>query len=104
MTKENFNRIMAGLEGARRHAAGEDVPGMVIHTPPERSMVERVADAIQAHQTRHGPDYEGLARVAIGAMREPTAPMERAGELKLSWAKYEADDIWSAMIDEALKS
>lgn len=32
MTKENFNRIMAGLEEARRHAAGEDVPGMVIHT------------------------------------------------------------------------
>lgn len=33
MTKENFNRIMAGLEDARRHAAGEDVPGMVINTP-----------------------------------------------------------------------
>lgn len=33
MTKENFNRIMAGLEEVQRHAAGEDVPGMVIHRP-----------------------------------------------------------------------
>lgn len=31
MTKKNFNRIMAGLEEVRRHAAGEVVPGMVIH-------------------------------------------------------------------------
>lgn len=49
MTKENFNRIMAGLEEARLHAAGEDVPGMVIHrpspAPPADPAADREADA-----------------------------------------------------------
>lgn len=47
MTKENFNRIMAGLEEARRHAAGEDVPGMVIHRP-KRAIEEPSADGREA--------------------------------------------------------
>lgn len=48
MTKENFNRIMAGLEEARRHAAGEDVPGMVIHKP--------TAPTEEPHQAATSPE------------------------------------------------
>jgi len=42
VSKENFNRIMAGLDEARRHADGEDVPGMVIHRPDPVSLVAAV--------------------------------------------------------------
>ena len=104
MTKENFNRIMAGLEEVRRHAAGEDVPGMVIHRPTERSMVEWVADAIQAHQTRHGPDYEGLARAAIEAMRDNLT--DGMGEIIAKHGRCcggIAHTIWVETCDEALK-
>lgn len=48
MTKENFNRIMAGLEEARRHAAGEDVPGMVIHKPKRPLDIEALHEEVAA--------------------------------------------------------
>jgi len=42
-------------------------------------MIERVRVALQKHQTVYGPDYEGMARAAIEAMREPTDRMTLAG-------------------------
>lgn len=84
-------------------------------------MVERVARAIHAHIAQNtvavSPDYkhdragfyEGLARAAIDAMREPTEEME------LAWIKaainsvnkdYPGDYItvaWQAMFNAALE-
>lgn len=44
------------------------------------------------------------AQAAIGAMREPTAamasPMNKLNEI--DWLEMTAEDVWQAMIDEAL--
>jgi hypothetical protein len=74
----------------------------------EKSMVERVAAAIQAnclaggHKIRFtGNMAEHLARAAIAAMREPTQGM-RAVAIDESNAT-DCSFVWDAMIDEALK-
>jgi hypothetical protein len=72
------------------------------------TMVDRVAKALQMFDPGKGPHdyYEGMARAAIAAMREPTADMIRAvrdkdEELRTSRHHPVADD-WRAMIDSAL--
>jgi hypothetical protein len=47
-------------------------------------MVKRVAAAIQRHQTEFGPDYEGMARAAIEALRQPNRKMLRAAAKAMS--------------------
>jgi len=64
-------------------------------------MVERVARAIAVkYKTTSGADYEGMARAAIAAMREPTeAVLWRVGMHKRdAWTR-----AWQAMIDAALE-
>ena len=86
-------------------------------------MVERVAKAMLRDELANGNrDFEVVwadesavwlanARVAIGAMRQPTMLMKMAGAKKVTAqrcgpnppADYDAaSDAWQAMIDEAL--
>lgn len=129
MTKENFNRIMAGLEEARRHAAGEDVPGMVIHKWGARvpEMVERLARLlcrrIRVIQGFEATTVVGVpytlddevenawdlfvpeARAVFEIMREPTMAMIQAG-FDAVWepcTKAHIAQVWTAMNEEALK-
>jgi hypothetical protein len=67
-------------------------------------MVERVASRIQealmdiACGESDSPVYEYIARAAIDAMREPTERMVEA-----AWKCQAVEQIWPAMIDEALR-
>jgi hypothetical protein len=72
-------------------------------------LVERVAKALYEDMFPHRAGYygceatrlsfEGHARAAIEAMREPTNEMHRAGDR----AYQSPAAIWIAMIDEALR-
>jgi hypothetical protein len=81
-------------------------------------MIEAVARAIgRVHQyggSYIAPDgsqhdevpwklYIEHARAAIEAMRVPTVAMSKAGQGDISGWDADADVIWHAMIDEALK-
>lgn len=73
-------------------------------------MIERVRVALQKHQTVHGPYYEGMARAAVEAMREPTAAILSTMRDDLpvdghewEWLDDQAENYWRAMIDAALK-
>lgn len=86
---EMIERVAEAMWTARQEAHG--------HYPddgPWASQVEMVKDWVRAE-----------VRAAIEAMREPTKAMELAGDLKLTWAEvtYGPDEIWRAMVDEALK-
>ncbi len=74
-------------------------------------MVERVAKVISTEldrlERRRGYHLtaESFARLVIAAMREPTKAMDDAG-FEIARDCYDAapaDQIWEAMIDEALK-
>lgn len=92
------------------------------------SMIERAAMAVQKRMSVYGPDYEGIARAVIEAMREPTDEMWHAGhnpgwERGQKFAQKALDEHrrrnpksravsvshdflhvqWDAMIDAALK-
>jgi hypothetical protein len=77
-------------------------------------MIERVAKALRERLditlNEHDGFYEGLARAAIEAMREPTDEMMVDGEWKekslMTFAPREESPslrVWQAMIDSALK-
>jgi len=79
-------------------------------------MIERVARAIfRADYPEEGEGseiawekrahwYSEAARAAIEAMREPTEEMSEAGNVPTyQWVDNTADDVWSRMIDAALK-
>lgn len=84
-------------------------------------MIERVARAIAvANKDEGGDGYDVLARAAIEAMREPTnAQIEAAEEIVVGYDDFatgdgniylgipgypqKASDVWSAIIDAALK-
>ena len=72
-------------------------------------MVERVARAFcraMAEDERGWEYMQGEARAAIAAMREPTHEMTYAGHdvpMAVGLAAPPADEVWQAMIDEALK-
>lgn len=74
-------------------------------------MVERVRAALQKHQAAFGPDYEGMARAAIEAMREPSEGMVEAGLVMVdactdNWtakASCIPEHVFPAMINAALK-
>ena len=75
------------------------------------SMVEKVAKALARHDNpKHEnwwPSYENRARAAIEAMREPTANMILKGLVRserddIELTLEEVEDIWRAMIDDAL--
>lgn len=65
MSDEDFNGLMEGLDEAKRLLAGEDVPGMRIHIPPEID-VKAIRGALGMSQAefaeRHG--------FSIGAVRD----------------------------------
>jgi hypothetical protein len=87
-------------------------------------MIERVARAMMEQDalgaTADGPGihrggwraYEGMARAAIAAEREPTEAMVTGGEVAMfewrpkpeSWTLDMTREAWRAMIDAALKS
>ena len=68
------------------------------------SMIERVARALLvADRSAITPDYyQRMARAAIEAMREPTEAMLDAG-VNFRERNARTEQIWQAMIDEALK-
>lgn len=75
-------------------------------------MVERVARAIADQLNPETKDFPAptwatqAARRAIAAMREPTVAMECVDVKLPDYGDYDCipnDDIWRAMIDEALK-
>jgi len=80
-------------------------------------MVERVAEALFAERFRNRPlydyqdsiekeEYRRQARAAISAMRVPTNPMAAVYHDVVDtekWIQIMPEDIWKAMIDEALK-
>lgn len=68
-------------------------------------MVERVARAMARHRwdefdEEHREAGRELARNAIAAMREPTKSIANVNTMSIA---YGSDEIWRAMIDEALK-
>jgi hypothetical protein len=74
----------------------------------DSEMVERVTRAMSAADPM-GPEYPvqlqfyiPMARAAIAAMREPTEDMKAVGASQMR-TYNESDDVWQAMIDEALK-
>jgi hypothetical protein len=75
------------------------------------NMVERVSRALNAAVQDDDNEMacviianrdDILARAAIEAMREPTDAMTEAGDEMADW-ECNADRIWQAMIDQALK-
>jgi hypothetical protein len=72
------------------------------------TMVDRVAKALQMFDPGKGPYayYEGMARDAITAMREPTEHMLRAvrdrDEEQRTSRHHPVTDDWRIMIDSAL--
>lgn len=77
------------------------------------SMIQTVGRAMFEEAVRENPEppeytearaalYEGLARVAIAAMRNATLKMSEAGYHALGEG-VSTLDAWEAMIDEALK-
>lgn len=69
-------------------------------------MVERVARAIYAHDFMLPVGWEGsqiIARAAIAAMREPLPEMAEAGRQHINCGNGDAEPVWEAMIDEALR-
>ena len=65
----------------------------------DKTMLDRVADAIQSASVNQPWSYENAARAAITAMRQPSPAMVKAG-----WEMGGSPraDIWRAMIDAAL--
>jgi len=80
----------------------------------DRSMVERVAEAIwMSNRPEGAPDYgelngmekfqvELIARDCIKAMREPTDDMMYAGSI-VDDTCFSTEKVWIEMIDAALK-
>lgn len=83
-------------------------------------MIERVAMALRASHGTTGHTFEDDARAAIEAMREPTkAQLEAAEDIVVGYDDFacgdgniylgipgypqKASDVWSALIDAALK-
>ncbi|WP_049732876.1 hypothetical protein [Rhizobium ecuadorense] len=74
------------------------------------SMVEKVARAIEGQDVLDDDDkYRSMAIAAIAALRTPTEAMIKA-EAEFDYyegnrgrTKSEAEEVWSAMIDAALK-
>lgn len=65
-------------------------------------MIERVALEIQA--AGYNPATAmGIARIAIEAMREPTAEMIIAGQRSHRAIDFSSLVVWRAMIDRVLK-
>jgi hypothetical protein len=73
MTDDPFDRIMAGLGEALRHAQGEDVPGMVIHrvdiAAAHAKIVERYPAVLDALRD-DGSASTGVAAQVGPAFRE----------------------------------
>ncbi len=75
-------------------------------------MIERIAQAIYEAAGDAAEDYEewcsmpmaeAAARAVLAAMREPTEAMCDAGHLGHYITRDDANDVWRAMIDAALK-
>ena len=69
---------------------------------------QQKGDALEGLREEPGNLYEGLARAAIEAMREPTGNVTNAGWDAMVRANEDRVDgrelvIWQAMIDEVLK-
>lgn len=72
------------------------------------SMVERVARVLAGKHWDENPayrdHYKTLALAVLEEMREPTEAMQDAGNVPTyQWIDNTADDVWSRMIDAALK-
>jgi hypothetical protein len=95
---EMIERVAKALYARRPN--GQGIPGGQWHVDPW----EKIGDAMQA-------EHRAAARAAIGAMREPTEGMHDAGAVayyrhnkKDEYLAYGlADEMFSAMIDAALK-
>ena len=59
------DRVIAGLTEAVKHAAGEDVPGMVVHVPPTLDV-----SAIRAKTALSQPAFASSVGVSLGTLRQ----------------------------------
>lgn len=59
------DRILAGLNEAAQHAAGEDVPGVVVHIPAELDVA-----AIRKKTGLSQPAFAGSIGVLTGTLRQ----------------------------------
>lgn len=60
-----FDDVMEGLDQARRHAAGEEVPGLVVHVPATLDV-----SGIRARSGMSQPAFAGTVGVKLSTLRQ----------------------------------